>query len=247
MNKDNFEEIKKEIISKLRSAGPAGINKSRLGITNSKTGLIRLNALNELEKDRSIVNLQTSKRSLFVLKEFGNTLERACELIDDKTSHSGIMLLSKTMIINNYGKKCPGKVREEFDKAVDLLVKEQKLFKFKYKNSLVYINVNVLKNLLENTINLPVETVTNTRLNLETVLKAYKIVKKRFEFSNVRISDLRKEIDVPMEIFKEFLLEQSRLGNAVLSLGDWSLSSDEIKNGAVYLNEKPHLLVRFIV
>jgi hypothetical protein len=43
---------------------------------------------------------------------------------------------------------------------------------------------------------------------------------------------------------KRFLLEESHRGHAVLCLGDWSVSSDEIRSGAIELFGKPHLLVR---
>jgi hypothetical protein len=47
-----------------------------------------------------------------------------------------------------------------------------------------------------------------------------------------------------MDALKHFLLDESRQGRAVLTLGDWSVSSEETRAGAIELFGKPHLLVR---
>jgi len=82
-------------------------------------------------------------------------------------------------------------------------------------------------------------------LDREQILKAYHSVRQRIGFSNVEISELRKELGVSMDELKQFLLEESRNGRAVLTLSDWSMASEEVRAGAIYLNDKPHLLVRF--
>ena len=37
----------------------------------------------------------------------------------------------------------------------------------------------------------------------------------------------------------------SRKGKAVLSGGDWSMSSAEVRSGAIYIHDRPQLMVRF--
>jgi hypothetical protein len=76
-------------------------------------------------------------------------------------------------------------------------------------------------------------------------LNAYRRVKERLGYSNVEVYELKKELGAPMDQVKAFLLEENRRGNAVLSLGDWSLSSEETRSGAIEILGKPHLLVRF--
>jgi len=77
-----------------------------------------------------------------------------------------------------------------------------------------------------------------------TILAAYRRLAQRLGYSNVEIAALRREAGCPMEPLKLFLLEESRRGRAVLSLGDWSVSSEETRGGAVELFGRPHLLVR---
>jgi hypothetical protein len=82
-------------------------------------------------------------------------------------------------------------------------------------------------------------------LNRKLVLEAYQKVSQRAGFSNVEIYQLQQELGAPMDALKAFLLEESRHGRAVLSLGDWSLSSEETRSGAVELQGSQYLLVRF--
>ncbi|MBF0537470.1 MAG: hypothetical protein HQL03_04355 [Nitrospirae bacterium] len=78
----------------------------------------------------------------------------------------------------------------------------------------------------------------------EQVLAAYEKVKERCGFSDVEIADLRDELSVTQGQLEAFLLQESRQGKAVLSQGDWSLSDDKTRSGAIRLFGKPHLLVR---
>ncbi len=66
------------------------------------------------------------------------------------------------------------------------------------------------------------------------------------QIENVNISALQERSGIDMETLKEYLLLASREGWAVLGTGDWSLSSDAVRAGAVQLRGEPHLMVRFI-
>jgi hypothetical protein len=89
------------------------------------------------------------------------------------------------------------------------------------------------------------ETGNLPELDRETVLAAYRKVRQRTGFSSVEIYNLQQELGAPMDALKAFLLEESRQGGAVLSMGDWSLSSEETRSGAVELHGSQYLLVRF--
>ena len=48
-----------------------------------------------------------------------------------------------------------------------------------------------------------------------------------------------------MEILKDFIVKQNEQGKLILNKGDWSLSSEEIRSGAVSLDGVSYLLIRF--
>jgi DNA invertase Pin-like site-specific DNA recombinase len=84
------------------------------------------------------------------------------------------------------------------------------------------------------------------------IIAAYQKVKARTGFSNVEIYHVQQELDINMESLKEFLKTEYKQGKVILSLGDWSLSDENIRSGAVYIptadTGKPHdrfLLMRY--
>jgi len=83
-------------------------------------------------------------------------------------------------------------------------------------------------------------------IDRKDVLLSYEKIKEQKGFSNIEIYELQKKLAVSMEKLKSFLLKESKAGRAVFSLGDWSLSSAETRSGAVYLEGKPYLLIRFV-
>jgi len=85
---------------------------------------------------------------------------------------------------------------------------------------------------------------SHPELSREQVLAAYRKVKACVGFSNVEICEILKELGVKMTMLKAFLLEESRQGRAVLSLGDWSLSSEETRAAAIEIQGNRYLLVR---
>jgi len=89
------------------------------------------------------------------------------------------------------------------------------------------------------------KTSAASELDRDMVLEAYQEVKQHTGFSNVEIYKLQQELDVPMDTLKEFLFQESRRGMAVLVKGDWSLSSEETRSGAIKLEGKRYLMVRF--
>ncbi len=219
------------MLNKLREAGAKGLNKAGLGIGSSTSGK---QAVNELESEGKIANLESGNKFLYVLKAFDMPLEMACERIEAETASRKNTLLNRTKLIGECKKRCPGRVKKELEKAVDWLVKENRLLKFKYKNFFVFLHASAVQTAEA----LP-------ELNRDRVSEAYRKVSQRAGFSNVEIYQLQQELGAPMDALKAFLLEESRHGRAVLSLGDWSLSSEETRSGAVELQGSQYLLVRF--
>jgi hypothetical protein len=239
-----------KLLFKLREAGPAGLTKGKLGLRAGKGGAAR--ALLELIAERKVANLGTAARTCFVLIEHFNPLERACERIEknalfEKPGREGAVDL---LVRRDLEKGCEGEVRKKVDDAVDWLVKERRLIRFRRSRTIYFVHAEKLRGAAQATS--PAEAVRPApetpsaagQLDRGAVLAAYQRLKNRLGTGNVEISELRREAACGMAGLKEFLIEESRRGRAVLSLGDWSVSSEETRAGAIDLFGKPHLLVR---
>lgn len=254
MAQQTLEFKKAEILGKLKTAGASGLGKGGLGIKDAKS--LGARALKALEENRRVGNLGTPKKTRYVLTEFYRPLELASGQIESnakktRLSRSGILeLLSR----KDLEKGCEGQIRKKVNEAVDLLVKEQRLFRFRRGRSIFFVHAERFHGAVpvipsEE----PSETVTDAPAGIPLVsagldrgelLAAYQRLTRRLGYSNVEISGLRREAGCSMDALKHFLLEESRRGRAVLSLGDWSVSSEETRAGAIELFGKPHLLVR---
>jgi hypothetical protein len=140
-------------------------------------------------------------------------------------------------------------VRAKVDEAIDWLLNERKLLKLRRGRAAYFVHASQVKPLLvegEGRWTEPGESpVSRAPLDRAAVLEAYRRIRDRLGYSNVHIFELHREVGSPMAEVKAFLVEESRKGNAVLSLGDWAVSSEEVRSGAIELYGKPHLLVRF--
>lgn len=239
-------ETQKEIIlQKLRDAGPVGLGKSKLKIAKSSEQTFQ-----ELIRDKEIRNLGSKARTRYVLKEFYNPLESAYDEIERFTmtprGKNELMPFTLTMIRN---KLTPGCIREKADEAIEFLVNEKKLLKIKIGRGMYFLHVSSIASYLP-TVEFSglkhEEKKIEVGIDRNNVLASYEKIKSQKGFSNIEIYELQQDLAVPMEGLKAFLQEESRAGRAVFSLGDWSLSSEETRSGAIYLDGKPYLLIRFI-
>ncbi len=235
----DLESHKQDILNRLREAGTKGLSKTGLKIGNESTP--KAQSLRQLEETREIANLGRKGRTRYVLQEFNVPLETAYEIIEEKSANGKPILFSRTKL-KELAKGCPANVAKKLDEAIDWLVKEKKLFKLTSGNTVFFMHSVSLRSLLPPE---PEEKIAPPELDREQVLKAYYKVKQRVGFSSVEIYKLQQELGVPMDQVKVFLLEESRQGKVMLSTGDWTVSSEEIRSGAIYLLGKPHLLVRF--
>jgi hypothetical protein len=244
------EEHKANIVTKLREAGPLGLTKSKLGVKDAKSPSGR--ALKELVANRRLANLGSSKKTRYVLIEHFKPLELACEKIEKnaKNVKPGRVGQIQLLIRSDLEKGCEGEVRKKVDEAIDWLVKEQKLLRAQRGRTFYYFSADSMRSLLSEQVDLPISYLKpqekEPELDKSTVFTAYLRVRDRLGYSNVEISELRKELGVPMDRLKSFLLEQSRRGKAVLSVGDWSLSSDEVRSAVIEIGGYKYLLVRFL-
>lgn len=239
-----------KLLLKLREAGPAGLTKGKLGVKAGKS--IAAQALRDLIVRRKVANLGTATRTCFVLIEHFNPLERACERIERNalSKQAGREDTIELLIRKDLEKGCEGEVRKKADEAVDWMVKERRLMRFRRSRTVYFVHAEKLRGAAQATRpgeNSPAASeswAAAGAVDRGTILAAYRRLAQRLGYRNVEIAALRREAGCPMESLKLFLLEESRRGRAVLSLGDGSVSSEETRSGAVELFGRPHLLVR---
>ena len=246
----SLEEHKTNIITKLGEAGPVGLSKSKLGVKDAKSPSGR--ALKELLTNRRLANLGTRSKTRYVLMEHFKPLELACEQIEKnaKGTKPGRLGQIQLLIRKDLEKGCEGEVRKKVAEAIDWLVKEQKLLKAQRGQTFYYLSADRMRALFAKQAEAPISDrepqEQELALDKSTVFEAYLRVRSKLGYSNIEISELLKELGVPMDLLKTFLLEQSRLGKAVLSVGDWSLSSDEVRSAVIEIGGYKYLLVRFL-
>lgn len=255
MRAEPAEPLKETLIAKLREVGPAGATKAKLGV-KGPTGRAA-QALQELLSDRRVANIGSPTRPCYVLSEHFNPLERACEKI---MSNAGPKKLARDDLLDlltrtELEKGCTGEARKKIDEAIDWLVKAKRLVKLRRGRTFYWVSAERLKTLWAPEKPLPGDTTDEPvrpalssaagPVDSRLVQAAYQRLRSRLGYRNVEISELQRELGIPMDALKRHLLEESREGRAVLSLGDWSVSSDTIRAGAIELFGQPHLLVRF--
>ena len=248
---EKIEAAEAALLKMLEIAGKKGLKKSELRITNA----IKEKAFNNLIHNRKVGNLGSNTRTRYVLIEYYQPLEIAYEHIESIAKTGKLDIFTRS----NFERGLQGAVRAKMDEALDLLVKEGKLLKLKHgQNSLYYLHIAAVKDHLpeapaatptsevQEPPSEPTPTSSVSGEEFENrVMAAYLELKLSGGFSDVEIYALQQKSGVDMDALKEFLLEQSRKGRAVLSGGDWSMSSENAREGAVYLDSRPYLLVRF--
>ncbi len=245
---ETVETLKEKLLSKLRSAGSGGLAKGKLGIRGAGGNCAQ--ALSALIAERKIANLGTATRTCYVLIEHFNPLERACARIEKNardalaTRGGAIELLTQ----RDLEKGCQGEVRKSAGEALDRLVKQGRLLRFRRGRTLYYVHADTHAGAAHPeavaAVSLPPPAPVPAAFDRQAVAAAYRRLRQRLGYGNVEIAELRREAGCTLDALKEFLIEESRAGRAVLSLGDASVSNEESRAAAVELFGKPHLLVR---
>jgi hypothetical protein len=197
-----------------------------------------LEAFKELAAERRVANLGTARKTRYVLAEHYRPLEIACDHILGQADLRALTLHSRTSLL----KGLSGAPASKLDEALDWLVKEGRLLQVRHGRGRYYLHADAVRARLPKEDAEPAPPAEDLT---ERVLTAWRILRRREGFSDVRIFDLHQASGVPLDRLKDFLLEMSRLDRAVLSLGDWSLSSEEVRSGAVDIHGRRNLLVRF--
>lgn len=232
MTKSTDASYEQEILRRLSEAGAAGLNKTQLGIHGLKTP--KAKALESLLKRREIANLGSDKKTRYVLVQYFQSLELAYEHIETLSRQLGIKLSSQ----NSLTVELKGQIKKKADEALKLLVQEGKLIKLSHAGKPVYLHVSALPKTLATPVSIQAPTDA-------AILKAYKETVAEFGYPDVLIHEVFLRLGGDLEAFKAALKQACQEGKAVANVGDWSLSSPEERNAALYINGSPHLRIRF--
>lgn len=238
-------DCKKIILGRLAAAGPNGLTTGGLKLpgAGSKKGKVCRDVLKVMLREGDIGNLGSPKRPCYVTAAHFKPLEIAYKHVDNQAREAGVRLGSK----NSLSKGLNGTVLNKVDEALRLLVAEGALLRLKWAGRPVYVHAAVLPQGRPASIGKTAEPAYNEAgyPQVTNILRAYRETVNEFGYPDVLIHEVFLRLGGELKPLKQALMEACRSGLAVPSVGDWSLSSPEERNAALYINGHPHLRVRF--
>lgn len=236
------------LLERLRAAGAAGLAKGKL---LERLGSRGERALKELLAAGRVANLGTRTRPCFVLPEHYQPVERACEGIEKKAlspkaaPEGPVALFTRDELTRGL----TGEPKKRAPEALARLFDAGRLLRFRRGRLVYLVHREHLQRFFPQE-GLPAASRAPAPsppvvVDREAVLSAYRRLREKSGFSHVKIAALAREAGCPLAPLKEFIVSEGRAGRAVLGLGDWSLSDEETRAGAIELFGRPHLLVSF--
>lgn len=223
-----------KILAKLAAAGAAGLATSKL----PGAAADRKEALRRLSAERRIGNLGTENKARYVLAEHFQPLELAAAHVERKATPGR----ATAYTLPKLEAGSAGEVRQQVRKAVETLTKQRVLLKISLGKTSYWLHTASIQPLMPEADDFA-SAAAPPRPKLTD---AYARAKRAEGFSDVPISLLQRESGLEMNALHEALLELSRSGQAVLSLGDWSLAADDERAAAFYLDGRQYLRVRLL-
>lgn len=254
------EDFKGALIFALEEAKELGCKKTAL----VKKSAERLAALQELLAAGAVVDIGTAKAPRYVLPLYHRPLEMAYESVEAKATPGLGQLFSRAAL----AKGLAGAVAAKVDEAIDLLVLERKLIPLKQGASVVYVHYASLQGLLPVGLSgteagnavAQAEAVAHSGLeatagagaeaaeaDFKSLRQAYQqLVAQPPGYLDVLIYDLQRVSSLSLEAVKQTLIAGSRAGQVVPTLGDFSLSSPEVRAAGLEIGGDVYLRVRFL-
>ena len=230
-----------ELLRSLEEAGAVGSPKAQLVGGKGRKG--KEEALATLIARREVFNVGSPKNPRFALARLCNPLDLARMAIEEKAVAGCAMLFSKQELAEG----CSPAAAEEFDAALEELVRERRLICAERGKTIYYLHTAELGPLtgLDSRWQATTSRAAGA-LTFNRIQRAYREIVWDTGFSDVTISELQRRAGVPLEALKRWLLEQSRSGRVLPTRGDWSLADGESRTAAIDIAGEPHLRVRII-
>ncbi|WP_395745632.1 hypothetical protein [Prosthecobacter sp.] len=233
-------EIEDLILAKLEAAGDTGLTKSSLTKISGSANKV----FARLVSERAVMNLGTSKKTLYVLAKHYRPLELAYALLEKKAMPGkAVLFLSKEL-----ERGCVGAVKKAVPEAIKRLIQDKKLISVQRGRSRYYLHSASIRSCLNlNDAEPPTKTAEADHLIDEGVIRqAYDSLVQEAGYADVRISDLQQRSGVQLDTLKPWLLNQSREGRIAPTRGDWSLAGEDEKAAAIQIDGQPHVRIRFL-
>lgn len=227
------QKLKDSVLAKLASAGASGLSASKL--TRKR------NVLASLLSEGQIVNLGTAAKPYYVLPEYNQPLELAAQHILSKARPGEATAYS---LAKFQDRKLPEKVRQCVRPAAESLCQQRLLIKIGIGRSDYWIHAASILPLMKEAACPP--NPSKPAPPSLSLYDAYQQAKRSEGFSDVLISHLHSASHLPLAELHLSLRQLSASGHAVLSLGDWSLASEQERAAALHLDGRPYLRVRLL-
>ncbi len=231
-----------ELLHSLEKAGAAGSPKAQLVGGKGRKG--KEEALATLIARREVLNVGNPKKPRFALARLCDPLDLARIAIEEKAVARCAMLFSRQELAEG----CSPAAEEEFDAALDELVREKRLIRAERGKTVYYLHTAALGPLtsLDARWQAAATSRATSALTVDRIQQAYREIVWDTGFSDVTISELQRRAGVPLDALRHWLLEESRAGRVLPTRGDWSLADADSRAAAIDIAGEPHLRVRFI-
>ncbi|HEX6994918.1 MAG TPA: hypothetical protein VF339_12305 [Gammaproteobacteria bacterium] len=229
------ERFADDLLRRLDAAGERGLTSAELKLPSagSRAGRACRGALQSLLRRGEIGNLGTAKRPRYVSIEYYRPLEIAYDHIAARAREAGTRLSSKTAL----AKGLSGAAKERVDEALKLLVAEGALLRLKWGVHPLYLHASAVSTRPKGH--------TANGIDAAALRRAYDDTVREFGYPDVLIHELHLRLGGELEPLKQALLDACRTGEAIPGVGDWSLSSENERAAALYVDGRPHLRIRF--
>lgn len=229
------EQFVDDLLRRLDAAGERGLTTAELALpsSSSQAGRAHREALKSLLKRGDIGNLGTVRRPRYVLSAHFRPLEIAYEHIAHTAREAGTRLSSKAAL----EKGLSGAAKKRVDEALKLLVAEGVLLRLKWGSHLLYLHASAVSGRSD--------ARSASRIDPAALRRAYDETVREFGYPDVLIHELHLRLGGELEPLKQALLDACQTGEAIPGVGDWSLSSEQERAAALYIDGRPHLRVRF--
>lgn len=254
------EQARGEILAKLEKAGPKGTGSPITKSTSPAKRAVLEQVLADLETEREIFidrRKTTPKLFLWSVRPKIPTRESVAAMLEEFAIQEFPRLLASSDLKAVLSKD--KEARALLFPAFELLTSQGRLIILRYqkgkaKTEELYAHADSLRRTLgveppqaqetgESTRSAPTTEDPRT-ISAETVREAYRTVAASTGFPAVAIATLQQESAVPMEMLKQWLIDEYKSGRAIFSFGDWSLSDETKRAGGIELNGERYLLVR---
>ncbi len=194
-----------------------------------------------LAAEGKVRSFTAGRRTIYLLNQLAPSVESVRERLQQLAGASAGILISR----DDFAADLAPAETPFLSQALGGLIAEKWLIKLSHKDpDGAGIDFFVLRDRL---LGLTAEISTEGRKEdfRAKLIDVYREIVSRSGFPDVEIFELHERSGIPLASLKERLMEERNAGRAVLSFGDWSLASPQIRSGAVEIDGDRYLRVRF--